>query len=114
MRARREYDPPRFPLRSKTVGSWIFLSGVTDMAHATLEMQLPTILARINASLRDADADWKDVVKVSFLLHEDENLDVVRDWFREAVPGVVAALSWTYVGSRQGKRIELEVTARRD
>lgn len=112
-RVRREYDPPQFPLRSMTVGPWVFLSGVTDMTHSTLETQCPVIIARIHDALRDADVDWKDVVKVSFLLHEDEDPDRVRDWFVQAAPNVDAALSWTFVGSRQGKRIEVEVTARR-
>jgi enamine deaminase RidA (YjgF/YER057c/UK114 family) len=113
LRVRREYDPPQFPLRSMTVGAWVFLSGVTDMTHVTLEEQLVTIMERIHATLRGADVDWKDVVKVSFLLHEDENLDAVRAWFRQAAPDVAAEVSWTFVGSRQGKRIEVEVTAQR-
>jgi len=112
-RVRREYDPPQFPLRSMTVGPWVFLSGVTDMTHATLDAQFPTIMSRTAVSLQDAGVGWQDVVKVSFLLHHDENVAVLRERFRAAVPHVIAALDWSFVGSRQGKRLEVEVTARR-
>lgn len=112
-RVRREYDPPQFPLRSMAVGPWVFLSGVTDMTHATIEEQFPTILSRIAVSLADTGVGWKDVVKVSCLLHHDEAIDVVRGWFRQRVPELPVEPSWAIVGSRQGKRIEVEVTARR-
>jgi enamine deaminase RidA (YjgF/YER057c/UK114 family) len=112
-RVRREYSPPQFPLRSMSVGAWTFLSGVTDMTHETLDEQFPTILSRIEGSLQDAGVDWKDVVKTSFMLHQDESLASLRERFRTAVPFDIPSMDWSFVGSRQGKRLEIEVTARR-
>lgn len=112
-RIRREYSPPQFPLRSMSAGVWTFLSGVTDMTHETLDEQFPTILARIEGSLQDAGVSWQNVVKTSFMLHHEESLSELRERFRSAVPCDIPSMDWSFVGSRQGKRLEIEVTARR-
>lgn len=108
----KEYDPPAFPLRSMTLGDILFLSGVTDMTHATFDEQFPVIIQRITDSLTDGGASWQDVKKVSFLLHHEESLAMLRQRFSTAVSANIPDMDYSFVGTRQGKRIEVEVTAK--
>jgi enamine deaminase RidA (YjgF/YER057c/UK114 family) len=108
----KEYDPPAFPLRRLTLGGILFLSGVTDMTHPTFDEQLPVIVQRITDTLADGGATWNDVKRASFLLHHEESLDVLRARFRAAVSANIPELEYSFVGSRQGKRLEIEVTAK--
>jgi enamine deaminase RidA (YjgF/YER057c/UK114 family) len=108
----KEYDPPTVVLRRLTHGGILFLSGVTDMTHTTLDEQFPVIIQRITDTLADGGATWKDVAKASFLLHHEESLQVLKAKFSAAVEVPIPQVDYTFVGSRQGKRLEIEVTAR--
>jgi hypothetical protein len=108
----KEYDPPTVVLRRLTQGGILFLSGVTDMTHATLDEQFPVIIQRITDTLADGGAGWKDVAKASFLLHHEESLPALQARFAAAIDAAIPQLDYTFVGSRQGKRLEIEVTAR--
>jgi len=108
----KEYDPPTVVLRHMAHGGILFLSGVTDMTHTTFEGQFPVIIQRITDSLADGGAGWKDVAKASFLLHHEESLPVLRSTFASAVEAAIPQVDYTFVGSRQGKRLEIEVTAK--
>jgi len=107
----REYEPAVFPLRWMKYGGLLFLSGVTDMTHLTFEEQFPTIIERITGSLADGGATWNDVKRASFLLHHDESLATLRGRFSAVVKTPIPSMDYSFVGTRQGKRLEVEVTA---
>ena len=108
----KEYEPEAFPLRWLARGGILFLSGVTDMTHPTLDEQFPVILERLAGNLADGGASWRDVERASFLLHHEESLPALRARFREAVGCDIPQIDYTFVGTRQGKRVEVELTAR--
>ncbi len=108
----KEYDPPTVVLRRLNWGGLLFLSGVTDMTNTTFDGQIPVIIQRITDTLADGGAGWADVAKASFLLHHEESLPMLKSRFAEAVGVVIPQVDYTFVGTRQGKRLEIEVTAR--
>lgn len=108
----KEYDPPVFPLRWMKYGGLLFLSGVTDMTHPTFDEQFPTIIERITGSLADGGATWNDVKRASLLLHHDESLAMLRERFSSAVKTSILSVDYSFVGTRQGKRLEVEITAK--
>ena len=108
----KEYEPPTVVLRHLTWGGIVFLSGVTDMTHATLDEQFPVIIKRLTDSLADANVSWDKVARASFFLHRDETLQDLRQRFAKAVSARIPALDYTFVDSRQGKRLEIELTAK--
>jgi hypothetical protein len=107
----KEYDPPAFPLRRLALGGILFLSGVTDTTHATFDGQFPAIIQRLTDTLSDGGASWQHVKRASFLLHHEESLAVLRERFQAAINAEIPSLDYTFVGSRQGKRLEVELTA---
>ena len=107
----REYEPAVFPLRWMKYGGLLFLSGVTDMTHPTFDEQFPTIIERITGSLADGGATWNDVKRASFLLHHEESLVVLRARVSAAVKAQIPSMDYSFVGTRQGKRLEVEITA---
>ena len=107
----KEYEPQTIVLRWLNWGGILFLSGVTDMTHATFDEQFPVIIRRLTDSLADGGATWKDVVRASCFLHRDESLDMLRARFRQAVTARIPSLDYTFVDTRQGKRLEIELTA---
>jgi hypothetical protein len=52
------------------------------------------------------------VMRASFFLHHDEKLAYLRDCFAKAITAKIPSLEYTFVGTRQGKRLEIELTAR--
>jgi len=108
----REYEPQTIVLQWLKWGGILFLSGVTDMAHATFDEQFPVIIKRLTDSLADGGASWKDVARAAFFLHRDESLDMLRARFRKAVSAKIPGLDYTLVDTRQGKRLEIELTAK--
>ena len=108
----KEYEPPTVVLRHLTWGGIVFLSGVTDMTHATLDEQFPVIIGRLTDSLADAKVSWENVARASFFLHRDETLEDLRGRFARAVQAQIPAMDYTFVDSRQGKRLEIELTAK--
>jgi hypothetical protein len=107
----REYEPQTVVLRRLTWGTIVFLSGVTDMTHTTLDEQFPVIIKRLSDNLSDGKASWEKVVRASFFLHHDESLDDLRERFSRAVSTQIPTLDYTFVDARQGKRLEVEITA---
>lgn len=108
----KEYDPPVFPLRWLRYGGLLFMSGVTDMTHATLDEQFPEIIQRITGTLKDGGASWQEVKKASFLLHHEESLALLRERFSAAISVPIPDTDYSFVGTRQGKRLEVEITAK--
>ena len=109
----KEYEPQTVVLRRLTWGKPVFLSGVTDMTHPTLDEQFPVIIGRLTDTLRDAGVSWEQVERASFFLHRDESIPKTRERFAKAVDAKNAALDYTFVDTRQGKRLEIELTALR-
>jgi hypothetical protein len=72
------------------------------------------IIGRLTDSLADAKASWGKVARASFFLHRDETLQDLRERFAKVVSARIPAMDYTFVDSRQGKRLEIELTARLD
>ena len=81
------------------------------MTHPTFDEQFPTIIERITGSLADGGATWKDVKRAALLLHHDESLAMLRERFSAAIKTPIPSIDYSFVGTRQGKRLEVEVTA---
>jgi hypothetical protein len=111
-RLQREYEPKTNVLRSLTWGGIVFMSGVTDMTHPTLDEQFPVIIRRLSDTLSDAGVSWAKVVRASFMLHHEETVDKLQGLLRAAVAAPIPCLDYTFVDTRQGKRVEVELTAR--
>ena len=108
----REYEPQTIVLRRMNWGGLLFLSGVTDMTHTTFDGQFPVIIQRLTDTLADGGGSWDRVARASFFLHHEEKLDMLRARFRQAVGAAIPGMDYTFVGTRQGKRLEIELTAR--
>jgi enamine deaminase RidA (YjgF/YER057c/UK114 family) len=108
----KEYDPPTIVLRRMNWVGLLFLSGVTDMTHWTFDEQLPVIIKRLTDTLIDGGGSWDKVMRASFFLHHEEKLDHLRTSFAKAVTVQIPSLDYTFVGTRQGKRLEIELTAK--
>lgn len=108
----KEYEPRTIVLRRMNWGGLLFLSGVTDMTHATFDEQFPVIIKRLTDTLVDGGGSWEKVQRASFFLHHEETLPRLRESFGKAVTARIPALDYTFVGTRQGKRLEIELTAR--
>lgn len=108
----KEYDPETIVLRRMNWGGLLFLSGVTDMTHVTFDEQFPVIIKRLTDTLTDGGGSWDKVMRASFFLHHEEKLACLRDCFAKAITAKIPGLEYTFVGTRQGKRLEIELTAR--
>jgi len=93
-------------------GGLLFLSGVTDMTHTTFDEQFPVIIQRLTDTLADGGGSWDRVQRASFFLHHEESLAHLRASFAKAVNARIPGLDYTFVGTRQGKRLEIELTAK--
>jgi enamine deaminase RidA (YjgF/YER057c/UK114 family) len=108
----QEYEPPTIVLRRMNWGGVLFLSGVTDMTHTTFDEQFPVIIKRLTDTLANGGGRWDQVVRASFFLHHEETLDHLGKSFANAVPAQIPSLDYTFVDTRQGKRLEIELTAK--
>ena len=108
----QEYDPPTVVLRRLNWGGLLFLSGVTDMTHDTFDEQFPVIIQRLTDTLANGGGSWDTVQRASFFLHHKEKLEHLRERFSEAVKARIPSTDYTFVGTRQGKRLEIELTAK--
>jgi enamine deaminase RidA (YjgF/YER057c/UK114 family) len=108
----KEYEPPIVPLRYLVYDSIVFLSGVTAVLP-NLEDQMADILPRIQGSLTDAGTSWDKAVKVSFYLHQSQNLETLKKLFEATVKTKIPQMEYAFVEgySSEGKLIEVEVTA---
>jgi enamine deaminase RidA (YjgF/YER057c/UK114 family) len=107
----REYEPQTVVLRRMTWGKLVFCSGVTDMTTTTLDEQYPIVIGRLTDTLRDAGVSWERVERASFFLHRDESIPELRERLARTVDLRRAEQDFTLVDTRQGKRLEIELTA---
>jgi enamine deaminase RidA (YjgF/YER057c/UK114 family) len=105
--------------RAVVDGEWIFVSGTTGFDYESMSIsdslleQTEQSLKNIQAALRQAGADLKDVVRVTYILPKGERFSdcwpVLRKYFgaiRPAATMICAGLADPRM------QIEIEVTAR--
>jgi hypothetical protein len=107
----REYEPQTNVLRSLTWGKILFCSGQSDMTTPTFDEQFPLIIRRLSDTLSDGGSSWQKVERASFFLHHEESLDKLRESFRCAVSARIPNVDYTLIDTRQGKRLEIELTS---
>jgi len=105
-----EYEPSTIVARHLVREGVLFISGNT-VVLPTFEQQLPVIAGRIGDTLAMAGSSWQRVVRASFFLHESQRMEHLRQSFRQLVPHPVSGCEYAWVDTRQGKLIEIEVTA---
>jgi enamine deaminase RidA (YjgF/YER057c/UK114 family) len=110
----QEYEPPRPPLRYLGWDSLVFLSGET-CAQGALEEQVATILGSMGGTLTHAGTSWERAVLVSCFLHTSQQVPVLQQLVRQAVPIGAARLECEQVEgyANVGPLLEIEVTALR-
>ena len=106
--------------RAVVDGEWVFVSGTTGFDYSTMTIregvaeQAEQALRNIDAALREAGADMRDVVRVTYVLPDASEFPqcwpVLRRWFGEIRP---AAMMISAGLADPRMRIEIEVTARR-
>jgi enamine deaminase RidA (YjgF/YER057c/UK114 family) len=110
-----EHEPAQSFIRHLVWGPMVFLAGMTCELYPTLRQQYQDILPRAGALLKETGCDWTNVVRVSCFLHRDEDPDALLAGLPTVAPipldGAEIELVEGY--SRPGKRIEIEITARR-
>jgi enamine deaminase RidA (YjgF/YER057c/UK114 family) len=79
----------------------------------TFDAQLTTIVGRIGDTLAHAGLDWTRVARASFFLHRSLDFAGLRRRFAELVPVRIDHTDYTCVDTRQGKLVEIEITAER-
>ncbi len=105
-----EYEPPTIVARHLVREGVLFISGNT-VVLPTFDEQLPVIVERIGQTLAMAGSSWQRVVRASFFLHESQRMEHLCAAFRRLVPQPVGGCEYAWVDTRQGKLIEIEVTA---
>jgi len=106
--------------RAVVDGDWVFVSGTTGFDYATMAIaegiveQAEQCLKNIEAALRQAGADLRDVVRVTYILPDGSEFPecwpVLRRYFGEIRPAATM-ISAGLADPRM--RIEIEVTARK-
>jgi len=105
-----EYEPRTIVARHLVREGVLFISGNT-VVLPTFDEQLPVIVARIGETLALAGSSWQRVARASFFLHTSQSMAHLRAAFGRLVPHPVAGCEYSWVDTRQGKLIEIEVTA---
>lgn len=110
-----EHTPPQPFIRHLVWGPLVFLAGMTCETAPTLKAQYEDILPRAGALLRETGCDWKDVVRIAFCLHQDEDPDALLRGVAATVPVALdnAEIEFVEGYSRPNKLLEIEITARR-
>jgi enamine deaminase RidA (YjgF/YER057c/UK114 family) len=110
-----EHEPEQSFIRHMVWGPMVFLPGMTCEQHPSLRAQLADILRRAAVLLRETGCDWRDVVRVSFFLHWDEEPDALLAGVAALAPLSLenAEIELVEGFSRPGKLVEIEITARK-
>jgi enamine deaminase RidA (YjgF/YER057c/UK114 family) len=105
--------------RAVVDGEWVFVSGTTGFDYESmtisdsLQEQTEQCLKNIQAALRQCGADFKDIVRVTYLLPKPERFrdtwPILRKYFA-AVRPAATMISAGLLDPRM--QIEIEVTAR--
>jgi enamine deaminase RidA (YjgF/YER057c/UK114 family) len=110
-----EHAPVQSFIRHLAWGPMVFLAGMTCERFPDLRQQYEDILPRARALLMEAGCDWHNVVRLSLFLHRDENADALLAGIAAIAPVPLehAEIELVEGYSRPGKRLEIEITARR-
>jgi enamine deaminase RidA (YjgF/YER057c/UK114 family) len=110
-----EHRPEQSYIRHLVWGPMVFLAGMTCETHPTLRAQYADILPRAGALLAETGCDWRNVVRVSFFLHRDQDADALLAGVAALSPMPLdhAEIEFVEGFSRPGKLVEIEITARR-
>ena len=106
--------------RAVVDGNWIFVSGTTGFDYSKMTIsddvleQAEQCLKNIGAALKEAEASFKDVVRVHYILPHREDFEkcwpIFRRYFADSRPA--ATMFCAELGDPRIK-IEIEVTALR-
>jgi enamine deaminase RidA (YjgF/YER057c/UK114 family) len=110
-----EHAPVQSFIRHLAWGPMVFLAGMTCERFPDLRRQYEDILPRARTLLQETGCDWPNVVRVSLFLHRDENPDALIAGIAAVAPVPLehAEIELVEGYSRPGKRLEVEITARR-
>jgi enamine deaminase RidA (YjgF/YER057c/UK114 family) len=110
-----EHAPPLPYIKHLVWGPMVFLAGMTCEDHPTLKQQYEDILPRAATILKETGCDWKDVVRIAFCLHKDEDPQALLAGVGALVPVDLGNAEIEFVEgySRPNKLVEIEITARR-
>jgi enamine deaminase RidA (YjgF/YER057c/UK114 family) len=110
-----EMEPLAPFIRHLVWGPLVFHAGMTNEHVPTLKEQCAEILPRAGARLKENGCDWRNVVRISFMLHNSQDPQAVLAHAAALVPVPLdnAEIELVEGYSRPGKLVEIEVTARR-
>ena len=110
-----EHEPEQTFIRHLVWGPMVFLAGMTCETQPTLQAQCADILPRAGALLAETGCDWRNVVRVSFFLHRDQEPDALLALVTALAPVPLdnAGIELVEGFSRPGKLVEIEITAKR-
>jgi enamine deaminase RidA (YjgF/YER057c/UK114 family) len=110
-----EHEPEQTFIRHLVWGPMVFLAGMTCETQPTLQAQCADILPRAGALLAETGCDWRDVVRVSFFLHRDQDAEALLADVAALAPVPLENAETELVEgfSRPSKLIEIEITAKR-
>jgi enamine deaminase RidA (YjgF/YER057c/UK114 family) len=104
--------------RAVVQGPWVFVSGCTGYDYSTMTIspdvvkQAEQCMLNIQAALREAGADMKDVVRVRYIVPVREDFEkcwpVLRHWLGDVKPAATMFVAGLH---EERMRIEIEVTA---
>jgi enamine deaminase RidA (YjgF/YER057c/UK114 family) len=110
-----EHTPAQPFIKHLIWGPIVFLAGMTCEEYPTLKQQYEDILPRAGAILNETGCDWKNVVRMAFCLHKDEDPQALLTGVAKTVPVELGNAEIEFVEgySRPNKLVEIEITARR-
>jgi enamine deaminase RidA (YjgF/YER057c/UK114 family) len=110
-----EHTPVQPFIKHLVWGPMVFLAGMTCEDYPTLKQQYEDILPRAGMLLKETGCDWKDVVKIAFCLHKDQDPESLLAGVGPLVPVDLGNVEIEFVEgySRPNKLVEIEITARR-
>ena len=110
-----EHEPEQSFIRHLVWGPMVFLAGMTCETQPTVQAQCADILPRAGALLAETGCNWRNVARVSFFLHRDQDPDALLAGVAALAPLPLDGAEIEFVEgfSRPGKLVEIEITARR-
>jgi enamine deaminase RidA (YjgF/YER057c/UK114 family) len=110
-----EHQPQQSFIRHLAWGPMVFLAGMTCETHPTLQAQCADILPRAGALLAETGCNWRNVVRVSLFLRQDQDPDALLAGVAALAPVPLedAEIELVEGFSRPSKLVEIEITARR-
>ncbi|WP_299376445.1 RidA family protein [uncultured Tateyamaria sp.] len=97
--------------RAVVAGDWVHVAGTVGQGDTVVD-QCRDALATIHGALKEAGADWKDVVRVTYMLPDRAEFEPCWPALRDAFGDNPPAATMIECGLLDPKfRIEIEVTA---